>query len=199
MLCFWIIGFYTFQGFQGYKVCKFWPYRTISMKFTSFSIYEFVSNLFELRKGHVALSHLRVPLRVDLKRDPLDLMEFGPPRSCHTGSVLWSNCAIRFRSNGQKQKRMGSSPRLGFGVTGDEVRHWKRMAACSCWSALAMEWRTTCGGGWRTRLWCRGARLRLVEEGRGDWKWDERRWASGGVACFDLLRIRKRGKYQQMR
>jgi hypothetical protein len=139
MLCFWTIGFYTFQGFQGYKVCKFWPYRTISMKFTSFSIYEFVSNLFELWKGHVALSHLRVPFRVDLKRDPLDLMEFGPPRSGHTGLLSYLIWAVDFESNGEQRWGEDHHRQLGFWHVASEVRHWNgRRRHCRC---SRMRWR----------------------------------------------------------
>jgi hypothetical protein len=41
----------------------------------------------------VGASNRRVPIRPDLKRDPLDLMEFGPPRSFYTGSIkraIWA-------------------------------------------------------------------------------------------------------------
>jgi hypothetical protein len=51
----------------------FLTYRTFPMNYTSFSIYEFVSNLFELREGHVACFYWSVPIRPDHAYGPLDL------------------------------------------------------------------------------------------------------------------------------
>jgi hypothetical protein len=90
------------------------------MKFTSFSIYEFVSNLFELRKGHVALSHLRVPLRVDLKRG----QRSSPARSGHTGALSYLIWALDFESNGEQRWGEDHHRRLGFRHIAGEVRHW---------------------------------------------------------------------------
>jgi hypothetical protein len=63
MKCFCIIGFYTFSGFQGYEICKFWPYRTISMIFASFCQIWKCLNQIELRWGHVVVWHWPVPVR----------------------------------------------------------------------------------------------------------------------------------------
>jgi hypothetical protein len=51
MWCFCKIGFYTFQGFQGYKICNFWTSRTFYMDFTSCSIFERFLNLFDFRQA----------------------------------------------------------------------------------------------------------------------------------------------------
>jgi hypothetical protein len=58
----------------------------------------------------------------------------------------------------------------------DEVQEW--MASSRVWSVMT---EVSCGDGEQ-----RPEKL-LVG------------WSSGGVACFDLLRVRKGGKYQQRR
>jgi hypothetical protein len=68
-----MVGFYTFQGFQGYKIYNFWIGRLISMVFRSCSKIERKLNLFDFQTGHVAVSYWEVMVRPDRVSEPWDL------------------------------------------------------------------------------------------------------------------------------
>jgi hypothetical protein len=82
-----MIGFYTFQGFQGYEICKSWPSRLFSRQFTSsghimwFEFQNWNQNWPGLTgsdwTGYVATYHWAIPIR-----------------------VKWSNLGPPFRSSG---------------------------------------------------------------------------------------------------
>jgi hypothetical protein len=146
-----IIGFYTFQGIQRYKVCKNWTCRVISMEFTRSSLKQRFE--FEIWK-RIWLGWLELTW--------LATWQHG------TGWYRFGKelliLALGPRSSGQERKgEIGGSSARGF-------RRWLPVTMTTAilrQSTAAWSMRTTCRRGRRTRRWRRGVRLHPAKEGEG--------------------------------